>query len=76
MIAKMRIFAKLVIRATTAAMQDVLTSVLALLKPDLRTGTMKPAVRKMLMMASAVNIGTEHSAHGISGGVERLRVCG
>ena len=56
--AKMRIFAKLVTSATTAAIHDVRTSVLALLKPDLSTGTMKPAVKNILMTASAVNIGT------------------
>jgi hypothetical protein len=58
MMARMRIFAKLVTRATMAAMHEVLTSVLALLKPDRRTGTTKPAVRKILMTASAVNMGT------------------
>lgn len=62
MMARMRIFAKLVTRATTAAMHDVRTNVLALLKPDLSTGTMKPAVRNMLMTASAVNIGTVGSS--------------
>lgn len=58
MIARMRILAKLVTSATTAAIHDVRTSVLALLKPDLSTGTMKPAVKNILMIASAVNIGT------------------
>lgn len=58
MIAKMRIFAKLVTRATIAAIHDVRTSVFAFMKPDLMTGTTKPAVRKMLMTASAANMGT------------------
>lgn len=56
--AKIRIFAKLVTKATIAAMQDVRTSVFALLKPDPMTGTTKPAVKKMLITASDTNIGT------------------
>ena len=56
--ANMRMFAKLVTRATIAAMHDVRTSVLAFMKPDLMTGTTNPAVRNMLMTASAANMGT------------------